>query len=207
MAAKSRIRALMDIEREMVVYLKQLGIPAVSIDYCFTNYISIGVQRISEIAGGKALAERHSGEIIAHFKHLVEKHEYECDCSKYEWRQSSVTDIYALDAKHLDSLVRKCRGAIEERCALLRPGEFVPKCIFCHSSGYIDSFYPPGYYVIFSDDDILSRSVGAIQDEVRETILSVLRQHDERGIVTQEVIDIVFSHAEDKDLYYMSRED
>ena len=192
---------------EFCKYLTTLGIPAVSAAYYDSDWISIDVQRISDVQVSKAIAERLSQEIIAHFKSLLKLYNYDGDYEKYEWGTYSVTNIYSRDARYIDLLVRSSKMEIIKKVDADIVPELRPEYMFCYSSSYQNGYFPAGYHVIYSNEDLLKKSEGKVQNQIIDICNTILRKNDIENKYKSEYLKVDFYDKSNCNMYEISRED
>ena len=192
---------------EFSLYLNTLGIPAVSIEYYDTNYISIYVQKISDIQDSKEIAERHSEEIISSFKNFLKLYNYEGNYNKYKWDSSCVTNIYSKDAKYIDNLIRKSKKEIIEQINIKISPDLRPMYVFCYSSTYEHGYFPAGYSIVFDNEIDLKKSEQIAQKQIIDLCNEILCKNDTENKYEFQYIKVGFYNAKNCNLHEMSRED
>ncbi len=196
-----------EVLSDFCTYLCSLGIPSISVKYYGTNYLSINVQKISEVLPSKAIAMRHSKEIITFFHNLLGQYGVKARYSADQWEPMSVTYVYSEDAKYLDKIIRYSKHELITRLMDLDQSGFCPKYVFCHSGDYDNWQYPAGYNIIFDQECVLIRSNPEIQNMITDMCHDIIKKNDFMGKYKPEYLQVEFYHAADVNLYGMSRED
>ena len=194
------------IREEMVKFLNQIGIPVLRIDYDGRNDFSIFIKKINEIKSSKELIDLNGDLIISKLHQLLIENNCESTITQYEWKSEFFNHVYSIDSQELDSLIRNCKDEVLKEISIQISEEYRPEYVFSHSSSNDRLDNTAGYYVVFPSR-INYQDLEETKKRIDTIIWEILKKSDKSNIISDMTFKIEYTNSNDKNLYFISRED